>query len=456
MNYKEIIKKQTDYFNSNRTKDIDFRIERLKKLKFVIKSQEIALYKAIYNDFKKSEFETYSTELSLLYHEIDTSIKKLPQWAKRKRIKTNFVNLPAQSYSIPEPLGVCLIIGAWNYPYQLSLLPVVAAIASGNTVVVKPSEIPSATSAAIAKLINENFASEFMIAVEGGIQATTELLDQKFDKIFFTGSTAVGKIVYQAAAKNLTPVILELGGKSPAIVTRHSNLKDTAKRLTWAKFLNSGQTCVAPDYVLVDETVKNEFLTHLKDHIAKFDYSFDNNNYVQIINERNFHRLAELIDPAKVYYGGETDLQKRYIAPTIVTDVTFDDKIMADEIFGPILPVLSYTDLNDAISKIKSRPKPLSCYIFTNNMEIKNKLLKEISFGGGAVNDAMMHFTNSNLPFGGVGNSGIGSYHGQAGFIAFSHFKSILDKPFWPEPNLKYSPYTEKKLSWVKRLMRIE
>jgi len=453
MNNNETIKKQTEYFNSNQTKDIGFRITQLKKLRFIIKQNESALYEAIYNDFKKSEFDTYATELGFVYHEIEDCIKNLPAWASRKRAKTNLINLPGRSYIIPEPLGVCLVIGAWNYPYMLSLLPLISALAAGNTVVLKPSEIPSSTSAAMAKMINENFPPEYIIVLEGGIKETTEILNQKFDKIFFTGSTTVGKIVYQAAAKNLTPVTLELGGKSPAIVTKNSNLKGTAKRIIWAKYLNAGQTCIAPDYVLVDEVVKEEFLSHLKDYIQKFEYSFDNNNYVQIINERHFHRLAELIDKNKIYYGGETDLQKRYIAPTILTDVTFDDNVMADEIFGPILPVISYSDLNDAILKIKSRPKPLACYIFTNDDAIKNKLLKEISFGGGVVNDAMMHVSNSNLPFGGVGDSGIGSYHGEAGFVAFSHFKSILDKPFWLEPNLKYSPYTEKKLSWLKRLM---
>ncbi|MBI4648882.1 MAG: aldehyde dehydrogenase [Bacteroidia bacterium] len=455
MNYNEIVKNQADYFNSNQTKDVVFRIKQLVKLKSVIMSHEMALYEAIYNDFKKSEFDTYTTELSFIYHEIDEFINKLPKWTKRRRTKTNFINLPARSYIIPEPLGVCLIIGAWNYPYQLSLSPVVAAIASGNTVVLKPSEIPSATSAIMANLINENFSPEFMIVVEGGIPETTELLKQNFDKIFFTGSSPVGKIIYQAAAKNLTPVTLELGGKSPALVTSNCNLKESAKRLVWAKFLNSGQTCIAPDYILVDETVKKEFLIYLKDYIRKFEYSFENNNYVQIINERNFYRLIELIDKKKIYYGGEVDLQKRYIAPTILTDVTFDDKVMEDEIFGPILPVISYSDLNHAILEIKHRPKPLACYIFTNDIAIKNKLLKEISFGGGAVNDAMMHVANSNLPFGGIGNSGLGSYHGYAGFIAFSHFKSIIDKPFWLEPNLRYPPNTEKKLTWLKRLMRL-
>ena len=453
MNYEEIVKKQRDYFNTNQTKDINFRIEQLRKLKYLIKNQESVLYEAIYKDFKKSEFETWTTELNIVYQDIEEYVKKLPQWSKRKKVKTNLVNLPARSYIIPEPLGVCLIIGAWNYPFQLTFAPMVAAIAAGNTVILKPSEISSDTSAAITRLINENFPSELMVVVEGSVTETTELLEQKFDKIFFTGSTRIGKIVYQAAAKNLTPVTLELGGKSPAIVTRNSNLRDTAKRLVWAKFLNSGQTCIAPDYVLVDETVKNELLEHLKESIRKFKYSFENDNYVQIINEQNFLRLSGLIDPDKVCFGGETCLQKRYISPTLLTGVTFDDKIMQDEIFGPILPVIPYSDLSDAIEKIKSRPKPLACYIFTYDTTIRNRLLKEISFGGGAVNDAVMHISNSNLPFGGVGSSGTGSYHGEAGFITFSHLKSILDKPFWLEPNLKYPPYSNRKLSWIKYLI---
>ena len=455
MNYNEIIKKQTDYFNSNQTKNIGFRIEQLKKLKFVIKNYELALYEAIYSDFKKSEFDTYATELGLIYHEIDIAIKELPKWTERKSAKTNIANLPARSYIIPEPLGVCLIIGAWNYPYQLSLGPTVAAIAAGNTVVLKPSEIPTATSSVLTKLINDNFSSEFIIVIEGGIHETTELLDQKFDKIFFTGSSAIGRIVYQAAAKNLTPVTLELGGKSPAIITANSNLKQSAKRLVWAKFINAGQTCIAPDYIMVDETVKDELLLQLKRYIEKFDYSFENNNYVQIINERNFNRLVELIDETKIYHGGKTNLQNLYFAPTILTDITFNDKVMNDEIFGPILPVISYSNLDEAIAKVKLRPKPLACYIFTNDKTIRNKLLSEISFGGGAINDAVMHVSNSNIPFGGVGNSGIGSYHGDAGFATFSHYKSILDKPFWLEPNLKYPPYTAKKLWWIKWFMRL-
>lgn len=452
MNYKEIITDQTNFFNSNITKDIGFRIEQLKKLKTVIRNYEEILYKAIYEDFKKSKFDTYTTEISFIYHSIDEAIKMLPKWSKRKRVRTNIINQPAKSFIISEPLGVCLIIGAWNYPYQLSLLPLIAAVVSGNTVVLKPSEIPLKTSNVMARMINENFSSEYIMVVEGGIAETTELLNQKFDKIFFTGSVAVGKIVYQAAAKNLTPVTLELGGKSPAIVTKDCNINDAAKRIVWAKFVNSGQTCIAPDFVLVDEEVKEKFLVKVKEYVEKFKYSFENSNYIQIINESNFNRLSELIDENKIFFGGERDIAQRFISPTILTNVSFDDKVMEDEIFGPILPIISYSDLNKAIFEIKSRPKPLACYIFTDNKSTKEKLLKEISFGGGAVNDAIMHISNSNLPFGGIGNSGIGSYHGEAGFVAFSHYKSILDKPSSFELNLKYSPYSDRKLFWIKKI----
>ncbi|MEP6646007.1 MAG: aldehyde dehydrogenase [Saprospiraceae bacterium] len=451
----EIILKQKDFFLSSQTKKIDFRIGQLKKLKSILREGESLLYKAIYDDFKKSEFDTYATELSFVYHEIDEAIRKIPAWSKRKKVKTNLINLPGRSYVIAEPLGVCLVIGAWNYPYLLSLVPLINAMSAGNTVVVKPSEIPASTSAAMAKLINDNFDPNYLLVVEGGVKETTALLNQKFDKIFFTGSTSVGKLVYQAAAKNLTPVTLELGGKSPAIITKTSNLKDSAKRIVWAKFLNAGQTCIAPDYIFIDESVQNDFLLLLKDFILKFDYSVKNENYVQIINERNFHRLTALIDKDKIYFGGVSDLQDRYISPTILTGVNFDDPIMAEEIFGPILPVVSYSDLDTAIAEINAKPKPLSCYIFTDDNGTRDKLLNEISFGGGAVNDTMMQISNHHLPFGGVGDSGIGSYHGKNGFDTFSHHKGIIDKPFWFEPNLKYPPYSKNKLSWLKWLMKM-
>jgi len=455
MNYTDIIQKQYDFFNSNQTKSISFRIGQLKKLKEIITSEESSFYDAIYSDFKKSKADTYSTELSFVYDEIDLAIKNLPSWAKHKRVRPNPLTLPSNSYLVPEPLGTCLVIGAWNYPYNISLVPLIAAMTAGNTVILKPSEIPSATSALMARLINDNFPAEYMYVVEGGIPETTALLEERFDKIFFTGSTAVGRIVYEAAAKHLTPVTLEMGGKSPAIVTKDTNLKGAAKRIVFGKFLNSGQTCIAPDYVVVDEKVKEEFLQYLKAYIEKFDYSFVNGNYVQIINERNFHRLSGLIDQQKIYFGGGRDLASRYIGPTILTDVSFDDPVMKEEIFGPILPVLSYSNLDQAIAGIKSKPKPLSCYLFTHDLAVKQKVLNEISFGGGAINHTLLHFANANLPFGGVGHSGMGSYHGRAGFDTFSHYKSVFEKPFWLEPNLVYPPNTPTKINWLRWLTRL-
>lgn len=449
----EIMERQKAFFNTNVTKSIPFRIQALQKLKQVLQENEEKLDLAIYVDFKKSSFENYITEISLLYNDIDEAIKKLHKWAKPQKVKTNLVNFPAKSYVIPEPLGVSLIIGAWNYPYQLSFAPVIPAIAAGNTVVLKPSEIPSQTSKVMAQLINENFNPEHFTVVEGGVNETTELLNYAWDKIFFTGSTTVGKIVYKAAAEHLTPVTLELGGKSPAIITESTDLKVAVKRLVWAKFLNSGQTCIAPDYVVVHKSVEDEFLKLVKREIEQRNYAFENGNYIQIVNEKNFNRLIQLIDEVKIYCGGKNDLQERYIEPTVLNNVSWSDTIMEEEIFGPLLPVISYANLDETIRAIKMKPKPLSCYIFTTNDKEKEKLLNEISFGGGAVNDALMHITNSNLPFGGVGNSGMGNYHGKNGFKTFSHYKSILEKKNWMEPNLKYSPYSEKKLSYIKRML---
>lgn len=452
---KELIDQQRAFFNTNKTKDTDFRIEQLRHLKTLLLSNQTRLNEAIYADFKKSPFETFTNEFGLVFLDIDEACSKLKKWSKRKRVRTNWVNFPAKSYIIPEPLGVSLVIGAWNYPYQLSFAPVVAAIAAGNTVILKPSELPSNTSRIMAELINAHFDPAFFHVVEGGIAETTALLEQRFDKIFFTGSPNVGRIVYQAAAKHLTPVTLELGGKSPAIFTENANLKMGVKRLIWAKFLNSGQTCIAPDYVLLPEALKDEFMLLAKQEIELAQYSVHNENYIQIINDRNVQRLKQLLDPEKVYYGGKIDEEARIIEPTLLHNISFSDPIMQEEIFGPLLPMLTYDSLNEAIAEVKKREKPLSCYVFTNDSTLKNKLLSEISFGGGAVNEAIMHISNSRLPFGGVGQSGTGSYHGEAGFKAFSHYKSVLEKANWFETKLKYSPYSEGKLKWIKRLMGI-
>jgi len=453
---KNLVEKQRVFFNSNKTKDIEWRIQQLKKIRTLLKENEPLLYQAIYTDFQKSVFDTFTSELSLLYTEIDETIQKVKNWAKQKKVKTNMINFPAKSYIIPEPLGVSLVIGAWNYPFQLSLLPVIASMGAGNTIILKPSEIASACSKIMAQLINEHFDPAFFKVIEGGIAETTELLTHRFDKIFFTGSVAVGKIIYQAAAKYLTPVTLELGGKSPAIITEDCNLKIIMKRLIWAKFFNAGQTCVAPDYVLVPQSLEQQFLEVAKMEIEKEKFSIQNENYVQIINTKNIHRLVNLLDNEKIYYGGKYDEQSRIFEPTLMHHVTFDDKVMQEEIFGPILPVIAYQSLDDAIAKINEGEKPLSCYIFTSNQAIKNKLFNEISFGGGAVNEALMHITNCNLPFGGVGESGMGSYHGENGFRTFSHYKSILEKPTWMELSLKYFPHSKAKLGWIKWLMGIK
>lgn len=451
---KDIIGTQRAFFNTHATKNISFRRKQLKTLEKALKQNENLLQEAIYKDFKKSEFDTFSTELSLLYRDIKEARKMIYKWARKEKVSTGLLNFPASSYILPEPLGVCLVIGAWNYPYQLSFAPVIAAIAAGNTVVLKPSELPTHTAAIMAKIVKENFQPAFFTVVEGGVAETQELLKQKFDKIFFTGSTKVGKIVYKAAAENLTPVTLELGGKSPAIVTESCNLKTSVKRIIWGKFLNSGQTCIAPDYALVHQNIAEKFLQQAKEEIIQQHFAFENDNYLQIINDDNFERLSKMLEPEKIYYGGKTNPETRYIQPTLMQNVNFEDAVMQEEIFGPILPVLTYTSIDDAIAKVNSLPKALSCYLFTTQTAIKKKVLKEISFGGGAINETVMHITNSNLPFGGVGLSGMGNYHGEAGFRAFTHYKSIMDKPTWLDPPIRYYPHSDFRLKLMRWFLK--
>ena len=452
---KRLIEEQNMLFNTNSTKDIDYRVQKLKKLKSILKSKENELNDAIYKDFKKSKFDTFTNEIALLYLDIDEAVSNVQKWSKRKRVRTNLLNFPAKSYIYSEPLGTCLVIGAWNYPIQLSFAPVIAAMVSGNTIVLKPSEIPSATSKVIAEIVNSNFDKSFFYVVEGGVETTSALLELKWDKIFFTGSVNVGRIVYRAAAEHLTPVTLELGGKSPAFVTKSCNLDVTINRLVWGKFLNAGQTCIAPDYVMVDAEIKDEFLEKLKHRIIEMDFSFANENYVQIIDDKNYQRLKGMISDDKVFYAGEFDEASRYFPPVIMSDVNFSDKIMQEEIFGPILPILTYDNLSEAMGAVKKLPKPLACYIFTGESSVKTRIIDEISFGGGAVNDTIMHIVNSKLPFGGVGNSGIGNYHGKAGFDTFTHQKSVLDKPTWLDPSIKYPPYSLKNLKVVRWVMGV-
>jgi aldehyde dehydrogenase (NAD+) len=450
----ELVNKQRRFFNSNETKDINFRIKQLKKLKLLLQENEQRMEEAIYADFSKSAFDNYSTEIALLYLEINDAVKKIKKWALRKRVPTDLVNLPGRSYILPEPLGVSLIIGAWNYPYQLSFAPAIAAIAAGNTVILKPSELPANTSRLMAEIVNQNFEPEFFRVVEGGVVETQQLLEQRFDKIFFTGSVPVGRIVYQAAAKHLTPVTLELGGKSPAFILDDKNLNMYVKRLVWAKFVNAGQTCIAPDYILVKRSLKDKFIQQLIAEIKKEQFSIENQNYVQIINEKNMKRLIGYINQDKVVFGGNYDMQTRVIEPTVMDEVSFDDAVMQEEIFGPILPVIPFDSLDEMIAEVKRREKPLSCYVFTRDKKLRNKIMHEVSFGGGCVNDAIMHISNNKLPFGGVGESGIGSYHGEFGFRTFSHYKSILDKPTWFEAGLKYFPHSAAKFNLMKKMLR--
>ena len=453
MNYADILQQQKTFFNTHATKDLDFRKAQLQKLKKLVKSNEKLLYDAIYQDFGKSEFETFGTEISFVYKDIDYYLKNLKSFAKPKSVLTNIVNQMGSSKIVFEPLGNCLVIGAWNYPYQLTLTPVIAAIAAGNTCMIKPSELPENTMKAMAKLINENFDPQFLYVVEGGVEETTAILKLRFDKIFFTGSPRVGKIVYKAAAEHLTPVTLELGGKSPAFVTEKADLNIAAKRIVWGKFINAGQTCVAPDYLYVAENIKAKFLKVLIEEIKKRNYTDNVDHYCKIINERNFDRLEKMIDREKVVFGGETNREKRYISPTVLDHVTWEDAVMQEEIFGPILPILTYKNLETAMQTVVEGEKPLSAYLFSNDAKEQELFTEKLSFGGGCINDTLMHLSNDRLPFGGVGNSGIGHYHGKFGFEAFSHQKAILKKSNYLEPELKYPPYSDAKLNILKKLL---
>ncbi|CAA7387053.1 aldehyde dehydrogenase [Chryseobacterium fistulae] len=453
MQIQNILQAQKEFSKTLNPLNIQFRKTNLEKLRELIINNQDFLCEAIYKDFGKSNFDTFTTEISFVLNDIEYYLKNLKSLSKPQKVKTNLSNQLGNSKIYSEPLGCILVIGAWNYPYQLSLSPIIAALAAGNCCILKPSEIAENTMKAMSKIINENFPAEYLYVYEGGVQETTELLTLKFDKIFFTGSTKVGKIVYKAAAENLIPVTLELGGKSPAIISNNANLEVAAKRIIWGKFLNAGQTCVAPDYLLVHESLHEQFLKILKKYIDKFKYEANSIHYTKIINEKNFIRLINLIDKDKIYLGGKYNNSTLYIEPTILTDINWNDPIMQEEIFGPLLPVLTFNDFNSMLHKLLELEKPLSAYLFSDDSKEKKAFLERFSFGGGCINDVIMHLGNKNLPFGGVGSSGIGRYHGKFGFETFSHQKPILERVTWGEPNIKYPPYSEKKLSWIKKII---
>ena len=454
MNFTDLLVNQRSYFKAQHTKSYETRKNTLRIFKNMLFENETKIYAAVHADFQKSEHEAFLTEWAILIKDIDEAIGALPKWMKAQKVKTNLVNLPGKSFTVAEPFGQCLVIGAWNYPIQLSFAPAIAALAAGNTVILKPSELAANSAQCMADLVAQYFDPRLFTVVLGGVEETTALLAERFDKIFFTGSPAVGRIVYQAAAKHLTPVTLELGGKSPAILTPSADLPTAIKRLVWAKFLNAGQTCIAPDYVFVHESIYQECLVLLQQEIEKNQYTLANKNYVQIINERNLARLEQLIQKEKVSCGGKVDRNTRTIEPTLLRDISLEDPIMQEEIFGPILPLLPYTHFEDALSYIQDHEKPLSAYLFSNDKAEQAAWLGQLSFGGGCINDAIMHITNPNLPFGGVGQSGTGSYHGKAGFETFSHRKSVFEKPRLFEVPLKYPPYTTTKMGWIKRLLK--
>ncbi|MBA2403164.1 MAG: aldehyde dehydrogenase, partial [Bdellovibrionales bacterium] len=401
-------------------------------------------------------FETYATEIGFIFEEINYTLKHLESWSKVKKVKTPFTLFPGKSFIHPEPYGVVLIISPWNYPFQLCLSPFIGAIAAGNRVVVKPSEFATETSSIIKKILNEVFKENEVVVVEGALEETQTLLNQKFDYIFFTGSTGVGKIIMKAAAEHLTPVTLELGGKSPCLIEESANIDIAAKRVAWGKFLNAGQTCVAPDYILIPKSLQDQFIERLKHYITTF-YGQDvksSNDYPRIVNNRHFDRLKDLLLEPKIAIGGELNRSENFIGPTVMKDVEWSDKIMQDEIFGPILPIIPYDQLEDAIKNILNYPKPLAFYLFTEDSQKQKEIISLVPFGGGCVNDTVIHLANPNLPFGGVGTSGIGSYHGQKSFDTFTHYKSLYQQGTLVDIPLRYPPYNEQKMNWIKFFLR--
>jgi aldehyde dehydrogenase (NAD+) len=450
-----IFTKQQTYFQTAATLPIHFRMLQLKILRRALDEYEDAFYRALENDFRKPRFETFTNEILLCRHEIDFTIKHLARWTKPRPVRPHLLNIPSSDTIMPQPRGVTLVLSPWNYPVQLSLIPVVGAIAAGNCCILKPSELSPNTSNLLHTIISQKFSPEHVAVVEGGVHEATTLLNLEFDTIFFTGSPQVGKIVMQAAAKNLIPVTLELGGKNPCIVEQDADITLSARRIAWGKFLNAGQTCVAPDYLYVHQSILDLFMQQLKKTITGFYGAsiIDSPDYARMISVKHFQRIAGMIQPEKVVFGGHTDEPSRYIEPTILYPVTWEDPVMQDEIFGPVLPILPYSDINDVLSQINHRPKPLALYLFATNRKRINEVLTRTSSGGAAINETIVHLANPRLPFGGVGTSGMGASHGKTNFDAFTHYRSVLKKPWWGENTIKYPPYRNK-LDLLKRLVR--
>lgn len=450
---KELLEKQRAYYRSGATISVEYRIRQLKKLYETIKKREQEINDALKEDLGKSYFEGYMCETGFAMSEISYMIKHTKKFAKKKRVRTPLAQFASSSYTVPMPYGNVLIMSPWNYPFLLTIGPLCNAIAAGNTAIIKPSAYSKATSLVVEKLIKECFSPEYVAVVTGGREENKALLQQKFDFVFFTGSQEVGKEVLRHTAEHLTPAVLELGGKSPCIVEESANIALAAKRIVFGKYLNCGQTCVAPDYVLCHKSVKEQFLKEIKEQIRRQygEQPLENKDYGRIINEKHFSRLCGLMDAKKVVYGGEKKAETCQIAPTVMDFVAETDPVMGEEIFGPILPILTYEDFDDMIEQIKKKEKPLALYLFSEDKKHIHRVTKEVAYGGGCINDVVIHLATSEMGFGGVGESGMGAYHGKVGFETFSHRKSIVDKKTWLDLPIRYQPYVH---PWHEKLVR--
>jgi aldehyde dehydrogenase (NAD+) len=444
------------FFATGKTRDVQFCIAQLKKLKEGIRKYESQIIDALYDDFRKPPFESYATEIGILYTEIDHVIRHIRSWSRPRRVATPIIHFLSRSRIYYDPYGVVLIISPWNYPFQLTIAPLIGAMAAGNCVLIKPSEFSPATSALVAKMIAELFDPDYLSVFQGEADATQQILAEKFDYIFFTGSSAVGRIIMTAAARHLTPVTLELGGKSPCIVHQDARLDYGIKRIAWGKFLNTGQTCIAPDYVLIHRKIKKRFVEKMIRTIHAFygEDPMESPDYARIINERHFNRLLHLTEKGRILYGGNNRRKDLYIAPTLIDQVSGDDPVMQEEIFGPILPLIEYDDIDEAIAFVNQRPKPLALYCFSESKLIQDRVLRETSSGGGCINDTISHIGSQELPFGGIGESGMGGYHGKASFDTFTHPRGILLRSNLVDMPLRYPPYRGR-VSLLKVLFRI-
>lgn len=453
MNIEETVQRQREFFNSDKTKDVSFRIQQLKNLQQWIRSNDDKIASALKSDLNKAPFEAYATETGLTLEEIKFQLKHVKKWSKPKRVKTPITQFKSKSKIYSEPYGVTLIMSPWNYPFQLAVVPLVCAIAAGNTAVVKPSAYSPATSELLKQMADELFDPSYVAVITGGREQNANLLKRKFDFIFFTGSVNVGKTVMQSASANLTPVCLELGGKSPCIVDKSTKIPVAAKRIVWGKFLNAGQTCVAPDYLLVHKDVKDALVAEMEKVVKEFygDDALTNDDFPKIINKKHFDRVKGLID-GKVLFGGNYDENTLKIQPTLI-EADWQSKAMGEEIFGPVFPLITYENIDEIISLLKEKPHPLALYVFTEDKSISDKVIRSLQYGGGCVNDTVIHLATSHMPFGGVGDSGMGGYHGKFGFDTFSHRKSVVDKSTALDIKLRYPPY-KNQLNLLKKIQK--